>query len=206
MIPRFLLLAFCGLLPLAVRAAPTADPAQDPGWQDLFRRLAPVKNREVPFTEERYFPFRRTPVVLAGVVRIVPSRGLSLEYRAPESRIVVVDAQGVLVREGAGQRAAPDDRRAQAATTALGAVLRFDPAELARDFELSGDRQEGGWTLILTPRDPALAASLHSIAVSGSQSHLSRIELNAGLRIEIFLGPAVEGAAFTAADLARYFR
>jgi hypothetical protein len=206
MIRRLSLLILGLALPLGARSAPTGDPARDPGWQDLFRRLAPAGNREVPFTEERYFPFRREPVVLAGLVRLVPGRGLSLEYRAPEARLVIVDAQGVLVREAGGQRAAPADRRAQAATAALGAVLRFDPAELSRDFVLSGDRTAGNWTLTLTPRDPALAGSLHSIVVTGSQTHLGRIELNAGLRIEIILGPAAEGVAFPAAELARYFR
>jgi len=193
-------------LPLAALAAPTGNPAHDPGWQDLFRRLAPTVTRQAPFTEERYFPFRRQPIVLAGVVRIVPGRGLSLDYSSPQSRIVIVDAQGVLVREGGGQRAAPADSRGQAATAALGAVMRFDPAELARDFELAGDRQGGAWTLTLTPRDPALAGSLRSIVVSGSQGHLGRIELNAGLRIEIILGSAIDGPVFPAADLARYFR
>jgi Outer membrane lipoprotein carrier protein LolA-like len=203
---RLLLPFLAAALVLAGRAAPTADPARDPAWQELFARLAPAKNRQVPFTEERYFPFRPKPLVLAGVVRVVPGTGLSLEYRVPESRIVIVDAQGVLVRERGGQRAAPADRRAQAATAALGAVLRFDPAELARDFTLRGDRQGDAWTLTLVPRDPALAGSLRSIVVSGSQTFLARIELNAGLRIEIILGPALEGAAFTTADLARYFR
>jgi hypothetical protein len=203
---RLLLVFLSCALALAARATPTENPDSDPAWQDLFRRLAPVRNRQVPFTEERYFPFRRQPIVLAGIVRVIPGRGLSLEYRSPESRIVIIDRQGVLVRDASGQRAAPDDRRAQAATAALGAVLRFDATELARDFELRGDRQGDAWKLTLTPRDPALAASLRSIVVSGSQTYLGRIELNAGLRIEIILGPAIEGAVFTAGDLARYFR
>jgi hypothetical protein len=203
---RLSLLSLCWLLPLVARAVPTADPAHDPAWQELFRQLAPARNRQVPFTEERYFPFRPKPIVLSGVVRIIPGRSLSLAYGAPDARVVIIDAQGVLVREAGGQRAAPADPRAQAATAALGAVMRFDPVELARDFELRGDREGDAWTLVLTPRDPALAGSLHSIGVRGNQHDLAQIELNAGLRIEIILGRPVEGADFTAADLARYFR
>ncbi len=206
MIRRLLVPVFCGALVVAARAAPTADPAHDPVWQELFRRLAPAGSRQVPFSEERYFPFRPRPLVLSGIVRIAPGLGLSLEYRAPAARVVIVDPRGVLVREGGGQRAAPPDRRAQAATAALGAVLRFDPAELARDFLLRGDRQGDAWTLTLAPRDPALGGSLRSIVVSGNQAVLGRIELNAGIRIEIILGAPFEGAAFPAADLARYFR
>ncbi len=206
MIRRLLLAVLCGGLALVARSAPTADPAHDPAWQDLFRRLAPAGTRQAPFTEERYFPFRPKPLVLSGVVRIAPGLGLSLEYRAPESRVIIVDPRGVLVREAGGQRAAPSDHRAQAATAALGAVLRFDPAELARDFLLKGDRQGGAWTLTLVPREPALTGSLRSIVVSGTQAVLGRIELNAGIRIAIILGPALEGPVFPAADLGRYFR
>jgi hypothetical protein len=198
------------LLGVALLAGPAdaapVDLRRDPAWQSLLVRLTPVGNRQVPFRERRTFPFRRTPVVLAGVVRIVPGRGLSLEYQAPESRIVIIDAQGVLVRDPSGQRAAPADRRSQAATAALGAVLRFDPAELTRQFDLAGDRVGETWTLTLRPRDAALAGGLASIVVSGQGAHLAKIEIHAGARIEIQLGPAEDGVVFSPATLARCFR
>jgi hypothetical protein len=198
------------LLGLVLLAGPTdaapVDLQHDPAWQALLVRLTPTGTRLVPFSERRTFPFRQKPVVLGGVVRIVPGRGLSLEYEAPESRLVIIDGQGVLVRDLAGQRAAPADRRSQAATAALGAVLRFDPAELARQFDLAGDRVGDAWTLTLRPRDAALAGGLASIVVSGEGAHLAKIEIHAMARIEIRLGPAEDGVVFSPATLARCFR
>src|SRR4051812_49263707 len=61
-----------------------ADPAHAAGWRDLFEKLAPNKTRQSSFEERRYFPFRKTPVVLQGEIRIVPRLGLSLRYMQPE--------------------------------------------------------------------------------------------------------------------------
>jgi hypothetical protein len=123
-------------------------------------------------------------------------------------RIVIMDGQGVLLREAGGQRAAPPDRRVQAATAAMAAVMRFDSDELARDFSERGTRQGEAWTLTLTPRDPTLGDSLGSIVVSGAQGRLGEIQLvkSAAQRIEIILGPPSDGGVWAPATLARYFR
>jgi hypothetical protein len=205
---RLLLLAALGWSVLAVRAAAPGDLRQDPAWRETFRRLASAQERECAFVERRFFPFRRAPIVLSGIVRLAPGRGLSVEYLKPDSRVVIVDPQGVLLRESGGQRAAPADPRVQAATAALGAVMRFDPDELARDFAWHGSRQGTAWTLLLTPRGPALAAAVGAIVVRGDDGRLTGIDLerSAQQRIEIRLGPPREGVAFSRETLGRYFR
>jgi hypothetical protein len=103
-----------------------ADPAHDPAWTELFSRLAASKTRQSLFEERRYFPFRSTPVVLKGEIRIAPDRGLSLRYLEPDPRILIVDAKGLLMRDDEGrERAAPPDSRAQALTTARVIVQRI---------------------------------------------------------------------------------
>src|SRR5512133_2760606 len=97
-----------------------ANPASDPQWRALFDQLAPNKTRQSTFEERRYFPFRKTPVVLQGEIRIVPQRGLSLRYLQPEERVLIIGDKGLLMRDSDGQeRTAPADSRAQAATSAL---------------------------------------------------------------------------------------
>ncbi len=205
--PWLLLLLFSLLQP-ASAAGPGVGVADDPAWQELFSHLAPTSPRQCAFEERRYFPFRARPVVLTGTVRIAPGRGLSLEYATPARRTVIIDGEGILVRESGGQRAAPAQGRAQAATAALAAILRFDPAELARDFKLDGTLGPDAWKLTLIPREPGLAESLESVSVDGVRGRLGRIELvrSAAQRIEIVLGPATEGIAFSADTLARAFR
>jgi hypothetical protein len=205
---RLLLCAFCSILPLLARASPPGDLAPDPAWQEIFRRLAPTQDRQCAFRERRYFAFRQQPITLSGTVRLAPGRGLSLEYLTPEPRIVIVDERGVLLREDGGESAVPADRRVQAATGAMAAVMQFDPVELARDFSWRGSRRGDAWTLTLTPRDPAVAETLGSVVVSGARGRLAEIELvtSPSQRVEILLGPPLAGVVFGPGTLAHYFR
>lgn len=205
------------LLALAALAVPVgrAQPREteiaidrDPGWLALLQRLHPIRDRQAPFEERRFFPFRRSPVVLTGTVRLAPGRGLSLGYERPLPRVVIIDAAGVLIRGESGERAAPADPHLTRATEALAAVLRFDPVEMERQFVVRGRRDRDGWSLELVPRDSDLAALFASIQVEGSGGRLRRIALvtSPTQRIEILLGEPRDDLAFGAAELRRYFR
>lgn len=186
-----------------------ADPAHDPAWTGIFDKLAPNKTRFSLFEERRFFPFRKTPVILKGEIRIVPERGLSLRYLEPEKRVLIVDAKGLLTRDEEGrERAAPSDGRAQAITSSLVNVLRFDLPALQKSFAVHGRNDGGRWTLAFVPRDPALADSIGTLIVSGVEGRLERIEMNksATQRIEILISETKEDVIFTGAVLDHYFR
>lgn len=186
-----------------------ADPERDPAWRELIVKLAPSRTRQSRFEERRYFPFRREPVVLQGEVRIVPELGLSLRYVGAESRVMIVDQKGLLMRDEQGrERAAPTDSRAQAATGALVNVLRFDFAALKREFVVHGRRDGDAWTLGFVPRDADIANLIGVLVVSGRQHTLERIEMvkSPTQRIEIAIRDTLEDVIFTGDTLRRYFR
>jgi hypothetical protein len=185
------------------------DPANDPAWRALFTHLAETHRRQSAFEERRYFAFRKTPVMLTGEMRMDPARGLSLHYAAPEARTMIVDAKGILLRDARGrERAAPSDRRADAATHALVDVLRFDVAALQKSFELRGQRAGDAWTLSFVPRDRALAAATGTVLVTGEHERPQKIEMiqSANQRVEILIGETHDDVVFTAEELARFFR
>jgi hypothetical protein len=185
------------------------DPRQDPAWRELLASLAPNKTRQSRFEERRYFPFRKAPVVLQGEIRIVPELGLSLRYLQPEPRIMIVDAQGLLFRDEEGrERAAPSDSRAQAATSALVHVLRFDFDALQKEFEVHGQREGDRWTLGFVPRDPMFANLLGVLTVGGERNALQKIEMikSPTQRIEITIKETQEDLLFTADTIRRFFR
>ena len=185
------------------------DPANDPAWRPLFEKLAPHRTRQSSFEERRYFPFRREPVVFRGEIRLVPDRGLSLRYLEPEPQVMIVDERGLLLRDAAGrERAAPSDSRAQAATSALVSVLRFDVAALQQEFAMYGQREGDTWMLAFVPRDAGLTALIGTILVSGEATTLARIEMikSPTQRIEITLSATREGVLFTGDTLRRFFR
>ena len=112
----------------------------DAHWKTLATALAANGNVAAPFTENRFLPFKKIPVVFTGDMRLSPERGLSLAYAKPENQLMIVDARGVLLRDGRGRsRELPSDARAQAATTALLHVMRFDLPELQGIEILIGD-------------------------------------------------------------------
>jgi hypothetical protein len=204
----FLLACAAEPLPLTPETL-LADPANDPAWRDLFAKLAPNKTRQSKFEERRFFPFRKEPVVLTGEVRIVPDLGLSLRYLTPDKNTLIADAKGLLLRDDQGrERTPPNDSRAQAATSALVRVLRFDLAALQKDFAVHGRRDGTAWTLAFVARDPAFTAMLGTLTIRGEGGELRAIELvkSPAQRIEIAIRDSVEDVLFTGDTLKRFFR
>lgn len=213
---KFLPFCFLWLLlattPRAAEANALTEPsnriaAEDPAWKDLAATFAHRPDAIADFSEQRFFPFKKEPVELRGESRVSAARGLSLHYTAPEDRIVILDSQGVLVRDTRGENAPPADPRAAAANAALVQVLRFDLAVLATTFEIFGRREGPAWTLAFVPRAADLRRAVGQIIVAGAADAVSRIEIrrSAKQHITILIGPP-RPAPFTADELTRFFR
>jgi glycosyltransferase involved in cell wall biosynthesis len=182
--------------------------ANAPGWADLIAAFAQNPDTTADFTERRFFPFKKEPVELKGEVRVSATRGLSLHYTAPDERTVILDGQGMLIREATAEKAPPADPRARAANDALLHILRFDFAALEKDFELYGQRTGGVWTLVLVARTEAIRRGIGLITVAGEETVVRRIELRHSAKqyVEILNAPPGPAAAFTADELKRFFR
>jgi hypothetical protein len=211
-VPLALLVMLCGMRafaaadPALVNAANRIDPSA-PAWRQLAAGFATQQAVIADFEERRHFAFRREPVVLKGIARILGDAGLSLEYTAPEERIVIVDREGLLVRDRAGNRPAPGDPRAGAANEALLHILRFDLAALAKTYDLYGRREEAGWILALVPRDEAIRRAIGDIFVEGEAAAVRRIELRRSARqnVEIRIDEARD-VTFTPEERRLFFR
>lgn len=213
---RVLVLLGFALLASVVRAAETdslAVPANriapdDPAWEELAGGLREQKAITAPFTENRWFPFKKTPTVLKGESRVAAGRGLSLHYIFPEEVTTIIDAHGLLTRTAQGDTAAAPDPQAAAANNALLHVLALDLRALAETFELYGQRTATDWKLALVPKDASLRRTLGQISIEGEKAAVRRIELrrSAVQRVEILIGPPRTEAAFSSDDLHRYFR
>jgi hypothetical protein len=212
---RLLLLLLFAVAP-GLRAELPAEPgpelilgANDAAWQPLFAALAAKGTVVSAFTEHRWFPFRKVPVVLEGEMRFSPTRGLSLRYVKPEERLMVVDARGMLLRDARGRnREVPADPRAPDIDAALLPVLRFDRAELAKTFHLYAVRAGWEWRLDFVPRSVELASTLGRITVIGVNDAVCMLEFrrSATQRVEIIIGATQTGVTFTPDEERRFFR
>lgn len=204
---------------VAVACAPLASALDDvaiapenrivsdaPAWRELAAAFARQPDSTADFTEKRYFPFSTVPIVLKGEVRVSRALGLSLHYTAPEERVVILDAGGILVRDASGQNAPPDPRAAMANGALLG-ILRFDFSALEKEFELYGRRAGEAWSIALVPRAEAMRRALGHLHVAGSGPAVLRIELRRSARqhVDIELA-APRPAAFAAGEARRFFR
>ena len=212
---RLLLILLWPALPLAaVEPLPASGPviasgASAAAWQPLFAALAAQGSIWSAFTEHRWFPFRKTPVLLKGEMRFSPSRGLSLEYREPEVRTIIADDRGLAMRDARGRtREVPPDPRATGPTTALLPIMRFDLPALEQRFEVHGARNGGTWRLDFVPRDPGLARTLGTIIVSGEGTSVRELEFlhSPKERVEIQITEARTGVHFTPEEVRRFFR
>lgn len=179
-----------------------------PEWRELTAQFARRPDQVADFEEQRFFPFRKEPIVVKGEVRVSPQRGLSLHYTAPDERIIIIDDRGMLLREPKGKESPPPDPRATLANEALRHILRFDFAALAPNFELFGQRERVAWSLALVPRTATVRRAIGNIFVQGEGDFVRRIELHKSAKqhIDIVMAPPRPAAAFTAEEIQRYFR
>lgn len=208
-----LLVAFAPGLPGAdapPEAGELLDPATaDASWRELFAALASHGAVSATFTERRWFSVRKEPVVLHGELRHSPERGLSLRYISPEEQMMIVDAQGILLRNAAGRsRALKADPRAPQVDALLLQVLRFDVAALHALFEMRGTRTAAHWRLALLPRTPELARAIGQLTVEGESAAVQRLEFSRGpkQRVEVLIEAARTGVVFSAEEQRKFFR
>ncbi|HLP07957.1 MAG TPA: LolA-related protein [Opitutaceae bacterium] len=207
-----LLLVLAPALRAEVPAAPGPELVigeNDAEWCPLFGALAAQGAVYSSFTEHRWFSVRKEAVVLQGELRHSAERGLSLRYVQPEEQVLVVDAQGLLMRRADGRtRTMAADPRAPRIDAALLPVLRFDLPALLKLFSLRAARDGDDWRLDFTPRTPELARTLSVLTVEGSGEAVRRLEFrrSAKQRVEVLIGETRTGVTFSADEVKRFFR
>jgi hypothetical protein len=177
-------------------------------WRPLIGALASKGPVEATFTEQRYFPFRREPMVLKGVLRTSPEHGVSLQYTDPEPNVLIADATGLIFRDRNGRsREMSAASREGGAIASLLPIMRFDLPALFPRFIIRAQRSDAGWQFEFTPRT-ADADSLGSITLAGSGSDVRHLEFKRSdsQRVEINVVDIHSGAVFTPAEQAKFFR
>ncbi len=184
------------------------DPPAEP-WSQLLETLRAKENIQATFTENRFLPFKKVPVVFTGELRLSKDKGLSLHYLTPQERTMVVDDAGVFMRDDSGRtREMPADARALAATSALLHVMRFDLTALKPHFAVYAEGDRDLWHFAFDPKDSALEKTLSQLVVTGQATEVRRIVMrkSAMQGLEILIGEVQTGVNWSTEDLKRYFR
>lgn len=176
---------------------------------ELQRYSDSVAAREIPFEEKRYFPFRKAPVKVTGVLRMWKNKGISISY--PKYRtLIIYDDKGVLMRkvskDGSVRERAPDIGSANTIAL-LGAAFGFDQERLLQIFSMTWEESENGWKILMVPNDPE-EKKLESVSISGDKLQIKSIVLSFVDRQRIEILPQNENpkSGFSSAEDTKYFR
>jgi Outer membrane lipoprotein carrier protein LolA-like len=172
-------------------AATAAAPAFGSEW--ILRALARPAPMRTEFVEVRDSPLLKTPLRLSGEYRRPDERTLVREVRAPYRETTTITSpnvssttaastsgagQATIARAGKAPRTFSLSRVPELASlqTSFGALLAGDRSGLERTYRLSATGTTQRWTLVLAPKDAALAARVRQIVLHGQGAELRCIE------------------------------
>lgn len=165
--------------------------------------------REIVFREERYFPFRKKPVELEGVLRLWEGVGFSVFY--PEKNtLMIADEDGILLRKFSKDGNFLQKIGGMGDSDTIGllrAAFEFDREALLERFSLDWQEQADGWQITMLPKSEE-EKTIQTLVLAGVESEIVRIDLNFAGKRRIGILPESETFkdSFSAEERTRYFR
>ncbi|HEU4486010.1 MAG TPA: LolA-related protein [Povalibacter sp.] len=160
------------LLLLLTATLVQASSADAPDAQALISRLARPAPASVDFTEIRFSPLLRTPVIVSGTLGYEGADTLDRHVVTPYREDTQIRGNAVKVRrEGEPERSFALKRapELQGLLSAFAAMLGGDHAAVERTFEIATSGTDDAWSIELTPRDARLAKRVQTIRIDGRQ-------------------------------------
>ncbi|MEN1960485.1 LolA-related protein [Luteimonas sp. MJ246] len=166
------------LLLASIALPSAAQPvAVDSAW--ILQRLARPAPVRTPFVELRGSPVLKAPLRIEGVYARPDDATLVREVRMPYAETTTIrGGEATIARGDRRPRTFALSRAPELAglQASFGALLAGDAAALQRDYRISARGSREDWTLLLVPRDAALAANVRDITLHGRGAELRCIE------------------------------
>ena len=166
----------CGAAPSAASPDTAQAARADAGW--ILARLARPAPTRTDFVELRGSPLLKAPLRIEGEYRRPDEDTLVRAVRAPYAETTTIRGGEATIERRGKARTFSLSRvpELQGLQASFGAMLSGDRAALERHYKIDADGTHQRWTLHLVPRDRALAAKLHFIALHGRGAELRCIE------------------------------
>lgn len=152
--------------PLATSA--TAQPQAD--VQALIARLAKPAPAIIDFTEIRFSPLLKQPLIVSGTLGYTGPASLDRRVTRPYREETAIRGDSVRVnREGEPARSFALKRapELQGLLNAFTSLLAGDHAAVERNFSIALTGNADAWQMALTPRDARLARRVKQISIEG---------------------------------------
>ncbi len=163
---------------VSIAAASTASAqAIDADW--ILRALARPAPMRTDFVEVRDSPLLKQPLRLSGEYRRPREDTLVREVRLPYRETTTLRAgEATIARDGKAPRTFSLSRAPELASlqNSFGALLAGDRVGIERVYGVTAQGDRARWTLVLAPKDKALAARVRDITLYGQGAELRCIE------------------------------
>jgi outer membrane lipoprotein-sorting protein len=167
-------LCLLAALVLAVTVA-AADAPRD--LESLMTTLSQVQQVEADYTETIESDLLATAISTRGHLAFAaPDRIVKTGEHGEQ---VEIDGDLVRVRQDGTEHelSIRDHAPLEHLVVALTATFSGDLARLRRDYTLAFKAQDGGWTLVLTPRERSLLAVFERMEIAGQGADIARIAI-----------------------------
>jgi hypothetical protein len=193
-----------GTAPLHAAPEPASTGNVDTAW--ILSRLARPAPSQTPFVELRDSRLLKAPLRISGTYRRPDGATLVREVRAPYAETTTIRAgEAVIERAGKSARRFSLSRVPELAglQASFGALLSGDGERLKRHYAIRSEGTRDRWTLLLTPKDAALAAKVERVVLHGRGSELRCIEsipLDGAVQRTLLAGAARDAAGVESAQ------
>jgi hypothetical protein len=161
------------------RAEEPAAPLEPSPLDALMALLAQRRHGVAAFRQQQFLSVLKHPLDSSGLLLYEAPDHLEQRTEKPHPQSVVVDHGLVRLQLGARERTLrlADYPQLVPLIESIRATLAGDRPALEREFQLEFNGELAHWELLLVPRDPALAAQLQRIRLSGEGAAISEVEV-----------------------------
>ena len=196
-----MLMLLCSAVLPCVAAAEADTPPVDAAW--ILQALARPAPMRTAFVELRGSPMLKAPLRIEGEYQRPDGDTLVRTVRAPYAETTTLrQGEATIARAGKAPRKFSLSRVPELAglQASFGALLSGDRASLEKHYRLAPQGTRQHWTLLLTPKDAKLQASVRDITLHGRGAELRCIETRPAkgdLQRTLLAGAAREAASAT---------
>ncbi len=166
--------ALCLLLGIAqpVLAAPF-------GIDQLMAKMASNKRSTATFSEKKFFAIMDQPVESSGELLFIPPNRLEKRTLKPKQETLVLDGDVLNVERRGKKHVLKLSSYPEIAgmIESIRATLAGDRKALEQVYHLNLHGGDGGWVLVLTPREARVADIVSRIRMEGARDEVRRMEI-----------------------------
>ena len=163
------------LLALTLLGAVTTTPSAEPAAADLdakvlIAQLAKPAPATIDFTEVRFSPLLKQPVMVSGTLGYTGPTTLDRHVTQPYREDTEIRGESVRVRrDGEAERSFALKRapELQGLLTAFTSLLAGDHSAVDRTFKIAATGNHDTWQIALTPRDARMSKRVKQIRIEG---------------------------------------